>query len=256
MSSILQNIVKNKRLEVEAAAARVDCAVLRRLAELIDRPCLSMTASIRQTPTAIIAEHKRRSPSRGEILRDKSVAEVVKAYESDGAAACSILTDTQFFGGALTDLDVARREVAIPLLRKDFIVSPYQIYEARVHGADAILLIGSVLTRDEVRRLTDIAHSLSLQVLYEIHDDDDVTRIPNDVDMVGVNNRCLADFSTDISHAVNMIDRLPDDVIRVAESGIASAADVRRLADAGFDAFLVGTVLASGETTIPCLTKQ
>lgn len=206
----------------------------------------NMSLSMKIHHPAIIAEHKRRSPSKGEISPMSDVAEVTRMYAIGGAAAMSVLTDTTYFGGSLEDLAVARLAAPfLPLLRKEFIVDEYQIRQARVYGADAILLIAAMISPEEVRRFHDLAHSLGLQTLIEIHSEEELKAVPEDADMVGVNNRDLTSFSTDISNAIRLIDALPDGVVKVAESGIKTPEDLKRLQSVGFDGFLIGEAFMS-----------
>lgn len=168
------------------------------------------------------------------------VDKVIPAYTEAGASACSILTDTPYFGGALTDLAMARSLTNIPLLRKDFIVSRYQIREATLYGADAILLIASALDRNEIEKFTDYAHSLNLEVLLELHSLDEINKFYPEVDMVGVNNRDLTTFHTDPALSLSIANELPDNIVKIAESGLTSMREVNRLRDAGYRGFLIG----------------
>lgn len=240
MNNILSSIVANKRREVDALSRLVPADTLRRQALAVTRPTLSLSQALRNSPTGIIAECKRRSPSKGEIHPMADVATIVGGYRDNGAAACSILTDTPYFGGALSDLAVARTSVDLPLLRKDFIVSPYQLYQARLYGADAVLLIAAVLSRDEIAALTDEAHLLGLEALLELHSPDELSSYIPQVDIVGVNNRDLSSFVTSTDVAIRMAELLPDEALKIAESGIRSLADVERLRAAGYQGFLIG----------------
>lgn len=234
MSDILQQIVSNKRREVEAMSAlrAFDCTGRERKR--------SMSGVLDASSTGIIAEFKRRSPSKGEIHPKALVADVIPGYAAAGASACSILTDTPYFGGALTDLAVARSLTDIPLLRKDFIVSEFQIQEAAYYGADTVLLIASALTRVEIERFTDCAHSIGLEVLLELHSMEELDKFCPAVEMVGVNNRNLATFHTDPELSLKVARELPDNVVKVAESGLTSMTEVRRLRDVGYRGFLIG----------------
>lgn len=236
MVNILQQIVDNKRREVEAMARYPLLAIPQRP----DASSRSMSRALAESPTGIIAEFKRRSPSKGDIHPMAMVNEVIPAYTRAGASACSILTDTPYFGGALTDLTAARTLTDIPLLRKDFIVSEFQIHEAAIYGADAILLIASALNRDEIERFTACAHSLKLEVLLELHSADEMSRFCPEVDMVGINNRNLSTFHTDPTLSLTLARELPGNVVKVAESGLTSMEEVRRLRDAGYRGFLIG----------------
>ena len=240
MANILDNIVANKRMEVDAMKALIPMELLVRAAENVDYEPVSLREALLASPTGIIAECKRRSPSKGEIHPKADVRSVVVGYAANGAAACSVLTDTVYFGGALSDLAVARSSVSIPLLRKDFIVSDYQLYQARACGADAVLLIASVLSADEIRRFTATAHSLGLEVLLELHDESELGRYIPEVDVVGVNNRNLGTFVTDLNTSRIMAGYLPADAVKVAESGIRTISDIESLRSAGYSGFLIG----------------
>lgn len=240
MSNFLKKILEYKRREVMAAKAVIPADTLRGMAGEVTRPVISMSRALRQSPTGIIAECKRRSPSKGDIHPAAEAADIVSGYEQAGAAACSVLTDTPFFGGALTDLAVARSVAAIPLLRKDFIIDEYQLYQARIYGADAVLLIASALDADTVARLTDKAHSLGLETLLELHSADEASMVTPSTDMVGVNNRNLSTFVTDTAISEKMARILPDGPVKVAESGLNDMSDIRRLQAMGYDGFLIG----------------
>ncbi|MBD5287084.1 MAG: indole-3-glycerol phosphate synthase TrpC [Bacteroides sp.] len=245
--NILQTIASTKRREVEAMKAIIPEDVMRRLAvESTTRIPLDMRSSLLTKSPGIIAEHKRRSPSKGEISPMSDVEEIARMYAANGAAAMSMLTDTPYFGGSLEDLAVSRRVVPeLPLLRKEFIVAPYQVYQARIYGADAILLIASMISGDEIRRFNDLAHSLGMQILVELHSYEELKSLPDDADIVGVNNRDLTSFSTDIDNSLRLIDTLPQRMVKIVESGIKTQEDMNRLHDSGFDAFLIGEAFMS-----------
>ncbi|MDE7150649.1 MAG: indole-3-glycerol phosphate synthase TrpC [Candidatus Amulumruptor sp.] len=236
MSNILDRIVANKRREIEAA----DSLLGREVNITTSYTPVSLRQSIVDSPTGIIAEFKRRSPSKGEIHPLAEVSEVVRAYQSGGAAACSVLTDTMFFGGALSDLMVARGSTSLPLLRKDFVVSRRQIAEARACGADAVLLIAAVLSGREVEELTRYENSLGIEMLLEFHNAAELDRYCPEVDVVGVNNRDLTTFHTDPMLAATVARELPTTAVKIAESGLTSIDEVRRLRDCGFSGFLIG----------------
>lgn len=241
-TDILTTIMQHKRLEVAAQQARIPA---RRLEQAIaQQPATrSMSRSLRAALAGIIAEFKRRSPSRGWICREAKVADIVPQYAQGGAAALSVLTDKKFFGGSLDDLRQARSLCQLPILRKDFICTEYQLLEARAAGADAVLLIAAVLTPAVCCRLTAQAHDLGLEVLLELHDASEVACLEAGPDMVGVNNRHLGSFYTDVSHALTLAGKLPEKSLKVAESGITTAAELQHLKQAGFDGFLIGSAL-------------
>ena len=209
------------------------------------RAALARTAGRR---TAVIAELKKASPSKGVIRTDFSVGILARELESAGAAALSVLTDVDFFQGSLANLESASRSVQIPCLRKDFIVHPSQILEARAHRADAILLIVAALSDAELSELKKAAASERLDVLCEVHDEAELGRaLALGFDTIGVNNRDLKTFEVKLETALRLASMIPDGIVRVAESGISSAEDVRRLRDAGYHAFLIGEALMRAE---------
>jgi indole-3-glycerol phosphate synthase len=189
----------------------------------------------------VIAEHKRRSPSRGAIREDLRPADVARAYEAAGAAALSVLTDEAFFGGRLEHLREARAATALPALRKDFVLDPWQVWEARAAAADAVLLIVAALTDVELEGLLAVAREAGLDALVEVHDGAELDRaLAAGARVVGVNSRDLRTLAVSLDTALALAPAIPDDVVAVAESGIRTGADLHRLRDAGFDAFLVG----------------
>jgi len=247
--SILEKILVRKLAEVSSAKERLPAERLASAAEACGDPTRGFRTALSQgSRPRIIAEMKPRSPSRGVIRADFDPVAIAKAYFEGGAAAISVLTDEPDFGGQLGTLDVVRRVVPLPLLRKDFMVDAYQIDEARVAGADAILLIVAAFpgadSVAEIRRLKDRADELGLDALIEVHDDREFDiAVECGANFVGVNNRDLATFEVDLAISERLVDRAPDGVVVVAESGISKAKDVERLESAGVDAFLVGEAL-------------
>ncbi len=194
--------------------------------------------------TSLVAEHKRRSPSAGVIRDGSSVTDVVQAYERGGAAAISVLTEETHFGGSLEDLYEARRATQLPILRKDFCVDLYQLYEAKVAGADAILLVVGSLRRDELERLHAEAQALDLDAIVEVHDEAELdSALELDVDVIGINNRNLEDFTVDIQTTVDLLAAIPTGKIVVSESGIRTRAEIEELERVGVDAVLIGETL-------------
>ena len=244
MKDILQEIIAYKRIEVERHKQAVSLQTLLALGgERINRPTVSMRESLAQSSSGIIAEFKRRSPSKGWLHRGAKVADVVPTYEAAGAAACSMLTDSPYFGGSLGDLKQARERVHLPLLRKDFVVDSYQLFQARVMGADAVLLIAAALNRHECRALAATAHSLQLEVLLEVHREEELEYVNEDIDMLGVNNRNLGTFHTDVENSFRLIEamkQVPYHPLLVSESGISNPATVAKLRETGFQGFLIG----------------
>lgn len=246
MKDILDEIVKNKRIEVTLQKEVISIDQLVRLCDF-DTPRISMKGSLATSPTGIIAEFKRRSPSKGWIKQEADAAIIPPAYERAGAAALSILTDEKFFGGTLKDIQTARPLVKLPILRKDFIIDEYQLYEAKAVGANAVLLIAASLTSGECRTLTRKAHELGLEVLLEIHSESELDYISPDIDMVGVNNRNLGTFHTDVQNSFRMVGFLPSDILKVSESGISHPDTIRQLREAGFRGFLIGETFMKTE---------
>ena len=238
---ILETITANTRREVAWQKQVLPVDALLRLGSpwLAEAPC-SMRRALAESETGVIAEFKRRSPSKGWLHEDAKVEAVVPAYETGGASACSVLTDGEFFGGTLEDLKQARRLVRLPLLRKDFVVDEYQLYQARIVGADAILLIAAALKKEQCKALALKAHELELEVLLEIHNEQELEYIDENIDMVGVNNRNLGSFHTEVENSFRLAEKLPEEMLRISESGISSPETVKQLRAAGFRGFLIG----------------
>lgn len=243
-NNILQRIVDVKRREVAAMMKRFPPDYIHQLADDSAPSRLSMSKSIRNG-SGIIAEFKRRSPSKGEIAPMADVTAVASIYAANGASAISVLTDTAFFGGSDADLAQARYTAQdTPIIRKEFIVDSYQIDIARILGADAILLIAAVLEYDDASRLNDYAHDLGLEVLLELHNRREIEDYSGiEADMLGINNRDLTSFATDCNVSAELCASLPRNKVRIAESGMHVPADVARLRDTGFDGFLIGEAL-------------
>jgi indole-3-glycerol phosphate synthase len=244
---ILSEICDNKRLEVARQKEAVPLPYLKNLLSFQRREKISFRQALLQSDSGIIAEFKRRSPSKGWIHPDADVESIVSSYEAFGAAAISCLTDESFFGGSFSDFKKARAVVSrIPLLRKDFIVDEYQIYQSKVMGADVILLIAACLTQEETVRFTGIAHELDLEVLLEIHSEEELAYIDAtgcatiQPDVVGINNRDLKTFVTDIRHTIELAHRIPDEYVKISESGLSDPATVIDLRKEGFKGFLMG----------------
>ena len=239
MKDILEEIIAHKHIEIAAQEKAVSAAFLEKQIDA-DAPVRSLKQSLLASPTGIIAEFKRRSPSKGWIKQDADPARIPADYQQAGAAALSILTDERFFGGSLKDIRTARPTVSLPILRKDFIISPYQLLQAKAVGADAVLLIASALTPKECAALAREAHALGLETLLEIHTEAELEYLSEDIDTIGINNRHLGTFHTDASHSLQLIESLPPDTVRISESGISRPDTVRRLRQAGFHGFLIG----------------
>ncbi len=248
MKDVLQEIVANKRLEVEQQKQAVSLEMLLSLeGKQTEHPRRSMRASLMASTSGIIAEFKRRSPSKGWLHPDANVAEVVEAYESAGAAACSILTDAMFFGGSTGDFRTARKQTYLPLLRKDFVIDEYQLYQAHAMGADAVLLIAACLDRNQCAEYAHTAHDLGIETLLEIHSEEELEYLNPHIDMLGVNNRNLGTFHTDVMNSFHLTEKMreavkntPEAPLLVSESGISQVETVAQLRKAGFRGFLIG----------------
>lgn len=243
MKDILEEIVAYKRIEVAAQKEQMPPRELykeveRMMAEGVTKR--SLNQALAQDKCGIIAEFKRKSPSKGWIKEDGKPDVIPPAYEKAGAAALSILTDEKFFGGSMDFVRKARPLVSRPILRKDFIIDEYQLFQARHIGADAVLLIAADLSKEEVRSFTTLAHDLQLEVLLELHAQHELDYADIPVDAIGVNNRNLGTFVTDVQNSFRLAARLPQDRVLVSESGISDPDTIRLLREAGYRGFLIG----------------
>ncbi len=226
---------------------------------LAERKTISLKNKLNNLPAGIISEFKRRSPSKQDINVTAKVEDIVPLYQNGGATAISVLTDTQYFHGETSDLIAARKLVDIPLLRKDFIIDPYQIYEAKAIGADLILLIAYCLEKSQAEELTALAHDLGIEVLYEIHNESELEKMPSDIDILGVNNRDLTNFKVDYNYAIDIYKNLPESYCKISESGISSIESYVASIKAGYKACLVGEFLMKEndpQKTIQTLLKE
>jgi indole-3-glycerol phosphate synthase len=241
-AGILGEIVFHKQFEVKDLLDRADSLERRAADRKSDRR--NFLESLLSHQPAIISEVKKASPSKGLLQPDFDPAAIARQYEQGGAACLSVLTDARHFQGKLDDLSSARAATQLPALRKDFTIHPVQIYEAAAHGADAVLLIAAVLESSELRQLREIASSLEMAALVEVHDEEDLRRaIDSGAGIIGVNNRNLETFEVSLKTSLRLSEKMPSDVVRVSESGISTRADVDVLRGAGFHAFLVGECL-------------
>src|SRR6195952_2111249 len=239
--NILDKIVINKKREVQYAKDRTSYTKLEE-SDFFHRDCYSFKEFLLDPQrTGIIAEFKRKSPSKG-IINDKvSVKEVTKAYAAAGASALSVLTDRNFFMGRKGDLVRARQSNFIPVLRKDFMIDEYQIVEAKSLGADIILLIAAILSAEEIDKLATLAKSLGLSVLLEVHDLEELQKSINpNLDAIGVNNRNLADFTVSVETSFDLAKHIPAEFLKISESAISNTKVIRELKQAGFSGFLIG----------------
>jgi indole-3-glycerol phosphate synthase len=237
--NILDTIIAHKKIEVAHAKSLKTVGELAKM-PLFSKPTLSLKKFLLDdAKTGIIAEYKRQSPSKGIINNIATVEEVTAAYARHGASGISVLTDNHFFGGSLDDLIKATIN-EVPLLRKDFMIDEYQFIEAKAHGAEVVLLIAACLSQKEVKHFAAFAKNIGLEVLLEIHNEEELTHICEEVDLVGVNNRNLKDFIVNIDASIQLIKQIPTNKVAIAESGISNTDTIVTLRQAGFRGFLIG----------------
>lgn len=244
---ILDKIVINKRKEVAIRKSLIPTQLLERT-DLFKRATSSLKSSLKNSSTGIIAEYKRRSPSKSVINQSAFIQDVALGYKNAGVCGMSVLTDGHFFGGSLHDLLMARGTVQMPLLRKEFIIDEYQIIEAKAHGADVILLIAAILTRPEITRFSKLAHELQMEVLLEVHNEEELNHaLMPKLDMIGVNNRNLKTFEVSLETSTTLASKIPAEFVKVSESGISSENAVRMLREVGYQGFLMGETFMASE---------
>lgn len=237
---ILTKITNDKRTEVNLRKQLIPTKQLEQ-SILFERKTISLANKLKTSNSGIIAEHKRRSPSKAVINQSFNVFDVAKGYEAAGVCGMSVLTDAKYFGGSLDDLLTARASCNLPLLRKEFIIDTYQIVEAKAYGADVILLIAAILTREEIKQFSEFAKSLNLEVLLEVHNQDELTKsIMPSLDMLGVNNRNLKTFEVSLQTSKTLSEQIPNDFVKVSESGISSTQAIKTLKPYGYKGFLIG----------------
>lgn len=246
--NVLEKIILAKRREVEKLKSEVHFADFENVG-FFNYPAPSFKDHLSVNEPSVIAEFKRRSPSKGQFKMDINSLEITKGYEAAGAAAVSILTDVHF-DGRKEDIEEVAGKIAIPVLRKDFVIDEIQILEAKAIGASAILLIASVLKKKEVKFLYQAAKKLGLDVLLELHEISEIDKIPAGLEIVGINNRNLSSFEVDIENSIKLAEELPADMIKVSESGINSIETILNLYDLGFDAFLIGENFMKAENPV------
>lgn len=238
--NILDKIVADKRKEVDLKKSLITLPQLEG-SVLMERTSVSLATVLRKRESGIIAEHKRRSPSKSVINQNLNVQDVATGYADAGVCGMSVLTDGKYFGGSLDDLVLARAAVNIPLLRKEFIIDEYQIVEAKAYGADVILLIAAILSKGEIKQYSELAKSLGLDVLLEVHNEEELQKsIMPSLDMLGVNNRNLKTFEVSLETSKSLSTQIPDDFVKVSESGISSVEAIQDLMTYGYQGFLIG----------------
>lgn len=240
MNNILDHIVSDKRKEVALKKTLIPLSQLEQSA-LFERPTISLAKALKNSTSGIIAEHKRRSPSKSVINHNLNVFDVAEGYEDAGVCGMSVLTDGKYFGGSLDDLVIARASCNLPLLRKEFIIDEYQIIEAKTFGADAILLIAAILSNAEIEQFSRLAKQLQLDVLLEIHNEEELQKsIMPSLDMLGVNNRNLKTFEVSLDTSKTLSRLIPDDFVKISESGISNVSAIKELQPYGYQGFLIG----------------
>lgn len=239
--TILDEINNNKRLEIADAKSRVSVEELKESPYFLRKTNSLKTALQAEGASGIIAEFKTNSPSKGVINDEAEASEVTAAYVEAGASGLSVLTDNRYFGGSFNNLAKARRaNPKTPILRKDFMLDPYQVYEAKAHGADVILLIAESLSKNQLLELTQTAKEIGLEVLVEVHNEEELDKLNPQVDIVGVNNRDLRTFAVDVETSVKLSKLIPEQFMKISESGISDPASISKLREAGFKGFLIG----------------
>lgn len=246
--TILDTIIAHKKIEVATAKERFLIKSLENSKHFSAAKISLKDYILRDDKSGIIAEFKRQSPSKGIINNTAMVETVTAGYSNAGASALSVLTDAQFFGGCNDDVLTARNVNSIPILRKDFTIDEYQIIEAKAIGANAILLIAAVLTKAEIKAFTQLAHSIGLEVLLEIHTSEELEKYTPEISVVGINNRNLKTFEVDFENAIRLAKSLPADTVKIAESGISDYRNIDYLKSHGFDGFLIGENFMKTET--------
>ena len=237
---ILDKIVRDKKLEVDKLSSNSSIKELES-SSLFSRQCISLKDSILKSTGGIICEFKRRSPSNNNINYKSNISEVVKGYQKAGAAGLSILTDKQYFDGDIQDILEIRDISSIPILRKEFIISEYQIIEAKSIGSDAILLIASILSKEEIKNYSSLAKDIGLEVLFEIHNAEELEKMSGDnIDIIGVNNRNLDTLEIDLQNSVNLYSKIPNSYVKISESGISKVESILKLREVGYQGFLIG----------------
>lgn len=238
--TILDQIIKTKEIEINYSKCNNSIVELEKL-PIFKRTTISLSDSIKNSFHGVIAEHKRKSPSKSIINDSISLSQVIKGYNNAGVSGISVLTDNNYFQGSLEDLLNTRKMTKIPVLRKEFIIDEYQIIEAKAYGADAILLIAACLSIQKIKSLSECAKSIGLEVLIEIHNLEELNEcLIDSIDIIGVNNRNLKTFKVDIQTSKNLIKYIPSDFIKISESGLSSPIELKELKEFGFDGFLIG----------------
>ncbi|NMC39396.1 MAG: indole-3-glycerol phosphate synthase TrpC [Bacteroidales bacterium] len=253
--TILEKIIANKKNELALLRDHTSIRDLEK-SNLFSRKTLSLSKFLTDPlKTGIIAEFKRRSPSKGLINSVSGVGEVTRGYAREGASGLSVLTDMIYFGGSSNDLTIARELNSIPILRKDFIVDELQVVESKASGADALLLIAAALEREQIHNLAILAHSLGMEVLLEVHSPAELELVNQSIDIIGVNNRDLNTFRINTNISLDLADKIPGQFLKISESGITAPSLVRTLRQAGYNGFLIGELFMSGNDPVTAFSE-
>lgn len=238
--TILEKIIETKKNELEIVKKTISIEELKKLPNF-ERKSISLVERLKNSSHGIIAEHKRKSPSKSIINDSISINEIITGYNNANVCGISVLTDKDYFGGSLNDLRNARKLTNIPILRKEFIIDEYQIIEAKANGADVILLIAACLEKDQIKSFSSLAKEIGLEVLIEIHDENELKKcLTNTIDIIGVNNRNLKTFEVDINTSIKLSNMIPEKFTKISESGISNYNEIIKLRKYGFKGFLIG----------------
>ena len=237
---ILDKIIHDKKIEIKTLSDIVPVSDLEKQKDFTKK-CKSLKESIKKSKSGIICEFKRKSPSNENINYTSNISDVIKGYEKAGAVGVSILTNKNYFDGSISDINDVKTSIEIPILRKEFVISEYQIIEAKSIGSDSILLIASILSKEQIKNYSSLAKSLGLEVLLEIHSIDELNEVSKyDIDIIGVNNRNLDTLEIDIKNSIEIFKKIPGEFIKISESGISKVESIVKLNKVGYDGFLIG----------------
>ena len=238
--TILEKIIETKKIELEIVKKTISIEDLKKLPNF-QKKSISLVNRLKNSSHGIIAEHKRRSPSKSIINESIDINQIIHGYDRADVCGISVLTDKKYFGGSLNDLRNARKLTNIPILRKEFIIDKYQLIEAKANGADAILLIAACLDKYQIINLSEFAKEIGLEVLIELHNENELEKCLIDtIDIIGVNNRNLKTFEVDINTSIKLSNMIPEKYLKISESGISNYDEIRKLRDYGFKGFLIG----------------
>lgn len=245
----LKDFIDVKKQEVKILKKAMPLSILKKKLTDVDSP-RNFLGVLKRNDFTLIAEIKKSSPSEGIISKDPDIIKIAKEYEEGGAGIISLLTDKKFFNGDIVNLPKIKKAVSLPILRKDFIIDEYQIYESRVYGADAILLIAGALSKQKLEKFFNLAHKLGMESLVEVHNEEELNKIPDNAIVIGVNNRDLNTLKTDMSVIENLISKIPKNKIVISESGIRDKNDVQKIKKLGAKGILTGTALMKSQNKI------